>query len=153
MKFDGTVTIAASREKVFSSLIDPNLVSQCAPGLKSLEILEPGKRFKIVVSLGFGSVAITFDVEVEFTQLNPPDYASLKAHGKAPGNAVDVVSEMHLTEVAPNKTELAWSADVALVGSVAGLANRVMGGLTKKLSANFFDCFRQKIEESTSVLA
>ncbi len=151
MKLDGTVTIAASREKVFSSLIDPNLVSQCAPGLKSLEILEPGKRFKIVVGLGFGSVAMTFDVELEFTQLNPPDSAGLKAHGKAPGNAVDVISEMHLTELDPKKTELAWTADVNLVGSVAGLANRMMGGLTKKLSANFFDCFRQKIEESSSV--
>ena len=32
MKLDGTVTIAASREKVYNSLIDPNLVSQCAPG-------------------------------------------------------------------------------------------------------------------------
>jgi uncharacterized protein len=151
MKLDGTVTIAASREKVFSSLIDPNLVSQCAPGLKSLEILEPGKRFRIVVGLGFGSVAMTFDVELEFTRLNPPDSAGLKAHGKAPGNAVDVVSEMHLTELDPKKTELAWTADVNLVGSVAGLANRMMGGLTKKLSANFFDCFRQKIEESSSV--
>jgi uncharacterized protein len=151
MKLDGTVTIAASREKVFNSLIDPNLVSQCAPGLKSLEILEPGKRFKIVVGLGFGAVAMTFDVELEFTQLNPPDSAGLKAHGKAPGNAVDVVSEIHLTEIDPKKTELAWAADVNLVGSVAGLANRMMGGLTKKLSANFFDCFRQKIEESSSV--
>ncbi len=94
---------------------------------------------------------MTFDVEIEFTQLNPPDSAGLKAHGKAPGNAVDVVSEMHLTELDPKKTELAWTADVNLVGSVAGLANRMMGGLTKKLSANFFDCFRQKIEESSSV--
>ena len=151
MKFDGMVTIGASREKVYSSLIDPNLVSQCAPGLKSLEILEPGKRFRIVVGLGFGSVAMTFDVEIEFTQLNPPDFASMKAHGKAPGNAVDVVSEMHLTEVAPQKTDLAWSADVVLVGSVASLASRVMGGLTKKLSASFFDCIKQKIEESASV--
>jgi len=151
MKFDGIVTIGASREKVYSSLIDPNLVSQCAPGLKSLEILEPGKRFRIVVGLGFGSVAMTFDVEIEFTQLNPPDFAGMKAHGKAPGNAVDVVSEMHLTEVAPQKTDLAWSADVVLVGSVASLASRVMGGLTKKLSASFFDCIKQKIEESASV--
>jgi carbon monoxide dehydrogenase subunit G len=151
MKLDGTVTIGASREKVFSSLIDPNVVSQCAPGLKSVEVLDPGKRFRIVVGLGFGSVMMTFDVEIEFTQLNPPGSASLKAHGKAPGNAVDVTSEMHLTEISPKQTELAWTADVNLVGSVAGLANRVMGGLTKKMSAAFFDCFRQKIEESTSV--
>jgi uncharacterized protein len=151
MKLDGTVTIGASREKVFSSLIDPNLVSQCAPGLKSVEILEPGKRFKVVVGLGFGAVAMTFDVEIEFTQLTPPESAGLKAHGKAPGNAVDVISEMHLTEIDPKKTELAWTADVNLVGSVAGLANRMLGGLTKKMSGAFFECFRQKIEESSSV--
>ncbi len=151
MKFDGTVMINASREKVFSSLTDPNLVSQCAPGLKSMEILEPGKRFKVVVGLGFGSVVVTFDVIIEFDQLNPPEFASLHAHGKATGNAVDVSSQMTLTEKAPAQTELAWSADINLVGSIAGLANRLMGGLTKKLSNDFFNCMKQKIEESASV--
>jgi uncharacterized protein len=151
MKLDGTVTIAASREKVYLSLIDPNLVSQCAPGLKSMEILEPDKRFRVVVGLGFGSVAVTFDVEIEFTQLIPPEFASLQAHGKGSGNVVDVTSEMRLTELAPDKTEMAWTADVILGGSIASLAARMMGGLTKKLTASFFECFRQKIEESTSV--
>ena len=151
MKLDGTVSIAAGREKVYYSLIDPNLVSQCAPGLKSLEILEPGKRFRVVVGMGFGSVMVTFDVEIEFTRLTPPESASLKAHGKGSGNVVDVTSEMRLTEVEANKTDLAWTADIILGGTIASLAARMMGGLTKKLTASFFDCFRQKIEESAGV--
>ncbi len=153
MKLEGTVEIDAPREKVFASLIDPNLVSQCAPGLQSMEIVEPEHKFKVVVGLGFGAVMVTFNVDIEFLELRKPELASMKAHGNAPGSAVDVISEMRLSELDPQRTELAWTADVVVLGSIASLAQRMMGGITKKLSGNFFDCIKEKIEVKESVKA
>jgi uncharacterized protein len=151
VKLDGMVTIEAAQEKVWAAVTDPNLVSQCAPGLKSMEIIQPDKEFKVVVGIGFGAVMVTFDVIVEFLELTGPGYASLKAHGTAPGSAVDVMSEMRLTKVDENKTDLAWTADVSIVGSIASLASRLMGGITKKMSGAFFDCLKEKIEEKSNV--
>jgi uncharacterized protein len=153
VKLDGTVTIETSIDKVWASVTDPNLVSQCAPGLKSMEIIEPNKLFKVVVGIGFGAVMVTFDVMVEFLELTEPGYASLKAHGTAPGSAVDVISEMRLAKVEEHKTDLAWTADVNVVGSIASLASRLMGGITKKLSSTFFGCLKEKIEEKQNVKA
>ena len=45
MKFDGSVQINAPREKVWLFLCDPYAVSQCAPGVKSVEIIIPDKQF------------------------------------------------------------------------------------------------------------
>jgi len=147
VKFDGTIQINAPREKVWASLTDPNLVSQCAPGLQSMQIITPDKEFKVVASVGFGAVKMTFDANVEFVELDAPNYARLKAHGKAPGSGVDVTSDMRLSDGQPGTTELQWTADVAIVGTIAGLASRLMGPMTKQMSAQFFDCIKAKIEE------
>ena len=146
MKFDGTVQINAPREKVWAGLTDPNLVSQCAPGLQSMEIIVPDKEFKVVASVGFGAVKVTFDANVEWVELDPPNYARVKAHGKAPGSGVDVTSDMRLSDGPPGTTELQWTADVVLVGSIAGLASRLMGPMTKQMSGQFFNCIKAKIE-------
>jgi carbon monoxide dehydrogenase subunit G len=38
-------------------------------------------------------------------------------------------------------------SDVSIYGTIANLANRMMGGLTKKLSGEFFNCVKSQIEQ------
>lgn len=146
MHFEGTVTIQAPQEKVWAFLTDPDSVSQCAPGLQSLEVLEPDKKFRAVASVGFGSIKATFTTDVEWLELDPPNRAKMQARGSAPGSAVEATSEMFLTAVDENTTEMRWAADVAVMGTIASLASRLMGSVTKRLTDEFFQCVKQKIE-------
>ena len=145
MQFNGQVIIQAARQRVWEFLIDPQAVSQCAPGLESLTVLDPGKRFEVVAAVGFGTVKVKFVTEVEFTELAPPERAGMRAHGTAPGSAVDVLAEMVLSE-APGGTALDWKADVTISGTLTSLASRLMGSVTKKVTGAFFECVRKKIE-------
>src|SRR6185295_16574894 len=43
-------------------------------------------------------------------------------------------------------TELRWSADVTVVGTIASLAARLMGGVTQKLTSAFFEEVKKRIE-------
>ncbi len=153
MRYDGSVTINAPMDKVFANMTDPNVVSQCAPGLKSMQIIEPDKLFKVVAGIGFGAVNVVFDVNVEWLENRPPDFAKVKAHGSGQGSAVDVISDMSLVANPDNTTTLNWTADISVVGAIAGLASRMMGGIIKKLSGSFFDCIKEKIEESERMQA
>jgi uncharacterized protein len=146
VNFTGTVMIDAPLQKVWDNLTDPNVVSQCAPGLQSMDVIVPDKQFKVVASIGFGAVKISFDVDVEWLEKEAPNYAKVKAHGKAPGSGVDVSSDMRLTSLAESSTELKWSADVVVVGTIASMASRMMEGLTRQMSNKFFDCIKGKIE-------
>ena len=146
MYFEGTVNINAPRQNVWEFLIDPHLVSQCAPGVSSVEVVIPEKRFRVGVALGLGSVKVKFMMDVEFVELEEPNRAKLKAHGTAPGSATDVVSEMILAAAADGSTELQWSADVNIVGTIASLAARFAPGLTKKLTGEFFRCVKATVE-------
>lgn len=148
MHFNGTVKINASREKVWRFLTDPEKISDCAPGLESLEIITPNEKFRAVASIGFGAVKATFVTDVTWMDLQPPNRARMKIHGKAPGSVVDGTSEMVLSDgEKPGETVLDWSSDVTVVGTIASLAARLMGPVTQKLTGAFFECVRKKIEE------
>ena len=147
MKLEGSVNIEAPRQKVWDFLTDPEKVSQCAPGLQSMQVVEPDKKFQAVASVGFGSVKATFTTDVEWVELDEPNRAKMKAHGTAPGSGVDAVSEMLLSDGEDGGTDMKWTADVTVVGSIASLASRMMSGVTKRLTNAFFDCVKAKIEE------
>ena len=146
MHLEGTVAIAAPRQRVWDFLTDPQAVARCAPGLESIELVEAGRRFKAVASLGLGSIKTRFTVDVEWVEMSPPERAVARAHGTASGSAADVLAEMVLTEPAPGSTDLQWTAEVTIIGTIASLASRMMGGVTQKLSGQFFECVRSSVE-------
>jgi carbon monoxide dehydrogenase subunit G len=146
MHLEGAVTIKAPRARVWEFLTDPHQVSQCAPGVESVEVTEPGKRFRAIAAIGFGTVKARFAGEIEWLELEEPNRAKMKGHGNAPGSAADVVSEMKLSDAEDGGTLLNWTADITIVGQLAGLAARLMGTVSQKLTGAFFECARKKIE-------
>jgi uncharacterized protein len=144
--FEGTVSIKASRDEVWAFLTDPYKVGQCMPGVESVEVLDGERKFRAVATIGFGTVKARFTGDAEFTEMEEPNWATLKAHGNAPGSAMDVVSLMMLTDGPGGTIELNWSADITVLGTLASLAARLMGSITRKLSTDFFNCFKKKIE-------
>ena len=148
MNFKGTVTIHAPREKVWKFLTDAQQMADSAPGLESLEILVPNEKFRATASVGFGAVKATFVTDATWMGLDAPNSAKMKIHGKAPGSVVDGTSEMLLRDgEKPGETILDWSSDVTVSGTIASLASRLMGPVTRKLTDSFFDNVRRKIEK------
>jgi carbon monoxide dehydrogenase subunit G len=146
MQVSGSTTISASQDKVFAFLTNPDFVSKCAPGLESMEVVEPGKKFKAIGSVGLGNLKVRFTGDIEFVELVAPSKATMKAHGTAPGSAVDATATMNLSAAADGATQLDWSADINVLGTIAALASRMMGSVTQKLSGEFFACAKKQIE-------
>ncbi len=146
MHFEGTVTIKAARQTVWEFITDVHKVSSCAPGIESVEVITPNQKFRATASVGFGSVKAKFTGTGEFIELDAPNRAKIKGHGDAPGSAVDVISEMRLSDGPGATTELNWTAEVIIVGMLASLAARMMGGMVKLLTGEFFNCVQKKIE-------
>ena len=146
MQLTGTTTINADRQKVWDFLTSPTLVSKCAPGLESMEVLEENKRFKAIGSVGLGNLKVRFTGDIEFVEMDAPNRAVMKGHGTAPGSAVDGTAEMKLRDGEDGTTIMDWAADVNVLGTIASLASRMMGSVTQKLSGEFFNCVKRQIE-------
>ena len=146
MRLQGTTLINAARPVVWEFVTDGEKVAQCAPGVEKIEIIEPRRKFKAVLSVGFGTVKAKFNAEIEFTELDEPNRAVFKGRGVSSAGVGDATAEMLLADAADGQTELKWTADVNVGGTLASLASRLMGPVTQKLSAQFFDCMKSKIE-------
>jgi carbon monoxide dehydrogenase subunit G len=144
MQFAGTVDIAAPRERVWAFVIDPNQVGQCGPGVESIDVID-ATHFKATAKVGIGFISARFVVNMELAEQVAPDRAVIKAHGQAPGSAVDATAQMTLSD-ADGGTRMDWSADVAIAGSLASLGGRLIEGTASKMISQTFDCMKAKLE-------
>jgi carbon monoxide dehydrogenase subunit G len=145
MQFAGTVDIAAPRDKVWSFVIDPDQVGQCGPGVESIEVIDD-THFKATAKVGIGFINARFVVNMEMAELTPPDEAVIRAHGQAPGSAVDANARMTLRDGPNGGTTMDWSADVAIAGSLASIGARLIEGTANKMIGQTFDCMKSKLE-------
>ena len=111
MHFEGSVPIKASRDKVWAFVIDPDQVGQCGPGVEKIEVVDD-THFKATAKVGIGFISARFNVDMTFAELVAPDKAVIKAHGQAPGSAVDADATMSLSDGPDGTTVMDWAADV-----------------------------------------
>jgi carbon monoxide dehydrogenase subunit G len=145
MHFEGSVEIAAPRDRVWAFVIDPTQVGQCGPGVESIEVTDP-THFKATAKVGIGFISARFVVDVEFAEMTAPDASTIKAHGQAPGSAVDGTAHMRLSDGEAGGTRMDWDADVDIAGTIASVGARLIEGTANKMIAQTFDCMKTKLE-------
>ena len=119
MDIQGTEIISAPREKVWEFVTDAESVASCTPGVKSVRILEPGKRFEVVGGVKLGTVGLNAKNVIEFTDLVELEEARMKIRGRGPGTTIDAVAELRLRDE-ESGTALDWKGTVAGAGNAGG---------------------------------
>ncbi|MGH7527374.1 MAG: SRPBCC family protein [Gemmatimonadales bacterium] len=144
LEFSGAPEITATRDHVWSRLMDPSFVAASAPGVETVEALDP-THFKVVSGLGVGSVKVRFKLDVELFDIVQGEQLKMRARGKAPGSAVDVVSRLQLEEAGPGRTRLDWAATSEVSGTVASVGARLLEGTARKLTEQFWTDFARRV--------
>ena len=145
--FSGAPVITASPHKVWERLLDPDFVAASAPGVESVEALD-ATHFKVISAFGVGSVKVRFKLDVELFDIVEGQSLKMRARGKAPGSAVDVVSELRLEDLGDGKTRLNWSATSEVSGTVASVGARLLEGTARKLTEQFWTDFARRVGAS-----
>src|SRR5438132_9191855 len=143
MTFQGTVTIGAPRGEVYAFLTDPSKVTQCAPDVQRVELVDDD-RFKVTARVGVGPVKATFALEVTWLERVAPESARARAKGMAPGSAVNLTALMTLAEV-PEGTRLDWQTEVVVTGLIASVGARLLQGAADRIAGQVFACVKQKL--------
>jgi carbon monoxide dehydrogenase subunit G len=144
MEFSGTQSIEVVQKAVWAYLYDVNKVAECVPGFQSLEVLGE-EHWKAVITLGVGPVKAKFTLDVT-REMQEPDVMIVKGRGKAPGSAVDLAGHMNLSTIDAQKTQMDWSAHVVVSGTIASVGARLLNGTAEKLTGQFFDCLKAKLQ-------
>jgi carbon monoxide dehydrogenase subunit G len=146
LEFSGSPAIAAPRERVWERLMDPHFVAKSAPGVESVEAVDP-THFKVISGFGLGSIRVRFTMDVELFDIDAGKSAKMRVRGKAPGSAIDVVSKLQVDDAGSGGTQLNWSATSEVSGTVANVGARLMEGTARKLTEQFWTDFAQRVSQ------
>jgi carbon monoxide dehydrogenase subunit G len=143
LNFSGAPEITASPQMVWQKLVDPDFVAASAPGVESVERVDP-THFKVISGLGVGAVKVRFTLDVELFDIVEGERLKMRARGKAPGSAVDVVSALQVENAGNGHTRLNWSATSEVSGTVASVGARLLEGTARRLTEQFWTDFAQR---------
>jgi carbon monoxide dehydrogenase subunit G len=146
LEFAGAPEVTASREEVWTRLMDPNFVAASAPGVESVEVVDP-THFKVISGIGVGPLRVRFQLNVELSELVPLERLRMTALGRTPGSAVDTVSSVRLEPLGKARTRLNWVAISTISGTVASLGARLQGGAARRLTGDFWTDFARRVSE------
>ncbi|MCW2635554.1 MAG: carbon monoxide dehydrogenase [Blastococcus sp.] len=136
MNLDGSAVLHGSPDEVWAVITDPAVLARTIPGCETLEQVGDD-QYKMNVTVGVGAIRGTYAGEVRISdQQRPTSYVMHASGAGGPGNVRATVT----INLEPNGegTALTYSADAVVGGAVAGVGQRMISGVAKRMAGQFF---------------
>jgi len=136
LRIEGSYAFRAPREKVWAVLLDPKIMAQCMPGCEGLREVGPD-QYAATMKIGVASVKGSYQGKVSIREKQPPHHYVLRGEGSGgPGFMQgDVAIDL---EEKDGGTLLKYSADAKVGGLIAGMGQRMLGGIAQMMVDQFF---------------
>ena len=143
MRIEGTNTLPASVETVWKTINDPEALRRCTPGLQELKEIAPD-TYQATLTIGIAAVKGTYAGTLAITDKRPPTHYKIALDGS--GGAGFMKGE-GIVDLEPEGggTLLKWVGDIQMGGLIAGVGQRMLGGISKMLIGQFFKCLEQRL--------
>jgi hypothetical protein len=136
MKIEGSHDVPAPRQRVWDAFLDPEHLRQAIPGCEKLEAAGPDE-YRATMKVGVAAVKGTFEGTVRISDKHPP--ASYRLHAEGSGGPGFVRADTLITFTdAEGGTRVTYSAEVQVGGLIAGVGQRLLGGVSRMLADQFF---------------
>jgi uncharacterized protein len=146
MKLEGAHDVPAPRQKVWEAFLDPARLRQAIPGCEKLEALG-NDEYKATMKVGVAAVKGTFEGKVRLMDKNPPDKYRMAVEGSGGPGFVRGETAITLSDI-PGGTKVSYSADVQIGGLIAGVGQRMLGGVSKMMADQFFNKMGQLLQSA-----
>jgi carbon monoxide dehydrogenase subunit G len=152
VNLDGSAVLHADPERVWSVITDPAVLARTIPGCESLQRVGDDE-YKMNVSVGVGAIRGTYAGEVKLSdQQRPSSYVMHASGAGAPGNARATVT-INLEPADGGTTTLTYSADAVIGGPVAGVGQRMITGVAKRMAGQFFTAIDNELSGKVTPIA
>jgi len=144
MKLEGSYEVKAPRQKVWSAFLDPETLRKAIPGCEKLEMIGPDE-YKATLKIGVAAVKGTFEGKVRLLDKKPSDSYRLAAEGSGGPGFVRADTLISLADIEGGGTRVSYSADVQVGGLIAGVGQRMLGGVSKMMADQFFNRMSEQL--------
>jgi uncharacterized protein len=136
MKLNLTSLIPVARARVFSALIDQEILRRCIPGCESLVATGPGV-YEATLKIGVAGLKGRYSGKAVISDTQPPQSLTLGFEGKGGPGFVRGSAAIALTTEG-DATRINAEADVQVGGLIAAIGSRLVEAASKKLADDSF---------------
>ena len=146
MKIEGTHDIPAPRPKVWEAFLDPERLRQAIPGCEKLEAVGDDE-YTATMKVGVAAVKGTFTGKVKLGDKQPLESFRMAVDGTGGPGFVRGDTLITLSEI-EGGTRVVYNADVQVGGLIAGVGQRMLGGVSKMMADQFFNRMSQLLQQA-----
>lgn len=142
MELKGSEEIAASRQALWDGLNDPQVLTKCIPGCRSMRETGPD-AYDVEMQLKVAAVGGSFSGAVSLHDKKEPESCRIELTGGGTLGTGRGSAEFTITGAGPDSALLEYSCSGEIGGLVAGVGQRVLGSVAKHLARQFFTALRK----------
>jgi uncharacterized protein len=148
MKVTGGAALNAPVEAVWTALNDPAVLVRTIPGCERLETIGPDS-YRLTITTGMAAVRGTYTGEVSLEDQQPPGSFTLRASGTGGPGTISTDVRVRLAAADDGSTWLSYDADAVVGGVIAGVGQRMLAGVAKRMAEQFFGSVDQLLTGAT----
>ena len=126
--------------------MDTDTLARIVPGISRLEKTGDNK-FKSILEIKLGPVNSSFTGDLQLEEITEQKGFTLKVQQNSKIGNANAAIKITLLPVNDSQTEVAFTGDVKLSGMLAGMGQRLVGGVSNTLTKQFFSNLEKELEK------
>ena len=146
MLIEEKFAVKASIQKLWDSMLDPEIVGPCIPGCEKVETIND-KEYDSIIRAKVGFIAVRFKVRTVIEEIVP--YRLIRTAGE--GNELRRLghfkqkTNINFNELSENETEVSYQSEVSIVGKLATFGDRILKAKAKEIGKEFADAVKKRL--------
>jgi len=150
MEMTGEQRIPLPQQKVWEALNDPEVLKACIPGCETIEKVSDSE-YKVAMTAAVGPVKAKFSGKLLLSDLDPPNAYALAFEGSGGAAGFGKGTARVSLQPAGDETLLTYKASATVGGKLAQIGSRLIDGVAKKMSDDFFARFNQTVAAPSTI--
>jgi carbon monoxide dehydrogenase subunit G len=147
VEFEKSAVIRAPAGRVWSMLLDPEVMGACVPGMESIEVVSD-REYVVSIHVKLSFVSARFKVRTTIVEMSEPSYLRSDGAGEDSSltSSLKVASEVFLTDKGGEGMELKMKVKVEVFGRLGGFGLNVVKTKADRMWDEFVKNFAGRIE-------
>jgi uncharacterized protein len=146
MDIEKSVILDATAEQIWALLLDPQIMGECVPGMKSIHVISD-TEYLAEMHVKFSFLSARFKLRTEVVEQSRPHYLRSQGSGEdsAVASSLKQVSEIFLTTQADGHTELRMKVKAQVLGRLGTFGLSAMKTKADRLWEEFAANLRARL--------
>jgi carbon monoxide dehydrogenase subunit G len=147
MLIEERFTVKSPVDKLWDSLLDPQIIGTCIPGCEKVEPIND-TEYDSIIKAKVGFMAVRFKIKTVIEEIIPHQLIRTVGEGSELRNLghFKQKTRINFNSLSENETELSYQSEVSIVGKLATFGDRILKAKARELGKEFADAVKKRLE-------